>query len=97
MEKIMSDTEKNNYTFEEVIQKLKDEKIFSNLSDEGLKYLDSIISNIIKLKEIQTKNDPNGIGSLWFLFVMYLLSSPANNAISAMSSLNYSSDETNKE
>lgn len=85
MEKIMSDAEKN--TIEELIQKLKDEKIFSNLSDEGLKYMDNIVSNIAKLKELQHNSDPNSIGSMWFIFVMYLLSSPANKAMSEISSL----------
>lgn len=84
--------EKKNYTFEEVVQKLKDEKVFSNLSDEGLKYLDSIVSNIIKLKELQDKSEHNSIGSLWFLFVMYLLSSSSNNAMSALASLNPSKE-----
>lgn len=97
MEKIMIDAEEKDYTIEGLIQKLKDEKIFSNLSDEGLKYMDNIVSNIVKLKELQHNSDPNSIGSMWFLFIMYLLSSPFNNAISIMTSLNPSSDETNKE
>ena len=97
MEKIMSDAEKKSYTIEKLIQKLKDEKIFSNLSDEGLKYMDNIVSNIAKLKELQYNSDPNSIGSMWFIFVMYLLSIPVNNAISVMTSLNPPSDEANKE
>lgn len=97
MEKKIIDIEERDYTIEGLIQELKDEKIFSNLSDEGLKYMDNIVSNIVKLKELQHNSDPNSIGSMWFIFIMYLLSSPVSNAMSAMASLNPSSDETNKE